>query len=69
MSDFTLEKVNKAIANILEGGQSYSIAGRSLTRADLSMLYKLRNDLMAQENVSGDSELFGDTYVAQFGGR
>lgn len=33
-----LEQVNKAIAAVLVGGQSYKIGSRSLTRADLSML-------------------------------
>ena len=31
-----LEQVNKAIAAVLVGGQSYKIGSRSLTRADLS---------------------------------
>ena len=39
-----LQKVNKAIAAVLVGGQSYRIGTRSLTRADLSMLKKLREE-------------------------
>ena len=31
-----LEQVNKAIAAVLVGGQSYKIGSRSLTRADLA---------------------------------
>lgn len=34
-----LERVQAAIAAIEEGAQSYSIAGRSLTKADLGRLY------------------------------
>lgn len=34
-----LERVQAAIAAIESGAQSYSVAGRSLTRADLSTLY------------------------------
>ena len=43
-----LEQVNKAIAAVLVGGQSYKIGSRSLTRADLSMLKAMRDDLEAQ---------------------
>ena len=39
-----LEQVNKAIAAVLVGGQSYKIGSRSLTRADLSMLKAMRDD-------------------------
>ena len=38
-----LEQVNKAIAAVLVGGQSYKIGSRSLTRADLSMLKAMRD--------------------------
>lgn len=43
-----LEEVNKAIYTVLAGGQSYKIGSRSLTRADLSLLYNMKNDLTAQ---------------------
>lgn len=43
-----LEQVNKAIAAVLVGGQSYKIGSRSLTRADLSMLKSMRDDLEAR---------------------
>lgn len=43
-----LEQVNKAIAAVLVGGQSYKIGSRSLTRADLSMLKAMRDDLEAK---------------------
>lgn len=42
-----LVEVNSAISAILGGAQSYSIAGRSLSRADLSALLKERTRLEA----------------------
>lgn len=60
-----LVQINNAISAILLGGQSYTIGSRKLSRADLSQLYKMRQDLEAQaiadENQSG---LFDDCYVA-----
>jgi hypothetical protein len=40
-----LKQINSAITAILSGAQSYSIGTRSLTRADLSTLYKRKNTL------------------------
>ena len=60
-----LVEINKAILTILQGGQSYQIGSRKLTRADLSQLYKMRQEiesgLNADDNKTG---LFDDTYVA-----
>lgn len=42
-----LQAVNDAILACLSG-QSYSIAGRSVTRANLTELRKLRNELQAE---------------------
>ena len=64
-----LTEVNKAIQSILMGGQSYKIGSRSLTRADLSLLRSMRNDLQAQVNAEGNTSLLSDTYVAVFDGR
>ena len=64
-----LTEVNKAIQSILLGGQSYKIGSRSLTRADLSLLRSMRNDLQAQLAGETPSSLFSDTYVAVFDGR
>lgn len=64
-----LTEVNKAIQSILLGGQSYKIGSRSLTRADLSLLRAMRNDLQAQVNAEGNTSLLSDTYVAVFDGR
>jgi hypothetical protein len=64
-----LVEVNKAIQSVLVGGQSYKIGSRSLTRADLSLLRDMQNDLQAQVASEGDSSLFSDTYVAVFDGR
>lgn len=52
-----LEQVNKAIAAVLVGGQSYKIGSRSLTRADLSMLKAMRDDLEAQVDAGKPSHL------------
>ena len=64
-----LTEVNNAIYVVLVGGQSYKIGTRQLTRADLSLLYKLRNDLTAQIAAEGSTSLLDDTYVAVFDGR
>ena len=64
-----LTEVNNAIYAVLVGGQSYNIGTRQLTRADLSLLYKLRNDLTAQIAAEGSTSLLDDTYVAVFDGR
>ena len=64
-----LEQVNKAIAAVLVGGQSYKIGSRSLTRADLSMLKDMRDDLEAQVVAGTPSHLLDRTYGAYFDGR
>ena len=42
------EEVDKAITAVLVGGQSYKIGSRSLTRANITELRKLRADLAAE---------------------
>lgn len=64
-----LSKVNKAIYTILVGGQSYKIGSRQLTRADLSMLYKMKNDLQAGVVAAEGGELMDRAYAAFFEGR
>ena len=64
-----LEEVNKAIYAVLVGGQSYQIGSRKLTRADLNLLYNMKNDLTAQVQREGETQLLDDTYVAVFDGR
>ena len=64
-----LMEVNKAIYTVLVGGQSYKIGSRQLTRADLNLLYNMKNDLTAQVAAQEDSRLMDDTYVAVFEGR
>lgn len=51
-----LEEVNEAISDILIGGQSYKIGSRTLTRADLATLYKMKNEL---ESVINGEEASG----------
>ncbi|WP_313525442.1 peptidylprolyl isomerase [Anaerotignum sp.] len=63
-----LREVEAAISTILKGGQSYKIGSRSLTRADLGTLMKMRDELLMQVQ-SGGGVLFGNTSVAFFEGR
>jgi hypothetical protein len=77
MSDITektspqemLTEVDKAIYSVLVGGQSYQIGTRKLTRADLNLLYKMKNDLTAQVAAQGANKLLDDTVCAVFSGR
>jgi hypothetical protein len=50
MADYASEliQIDAAITAILTGAQSYSIAGRSMSRADLSALYDRKRWLEAQ---------------------
>lgn len=64
-----LEQVNQAIASVLAGGQSYKIGSRSLTRASLSDLKALRDDLQSQLEASEANGLLDRTRVAVFDGR
>lgn len=63
-----LNEVETAISTILKGGQSYKIGSRSLTRADLGTLIKLRNELLMQVQAGG-GRLLANTSVAFFEGR
>lgn len=64
-----LTEVNNAIYAVLVGGQSYKIGTRQLSRADLNLLYTMRNDLTAQIAAEGATSLLDDTFVAVFDGR
>lgn len=64
-----LKEVNNAIYAVLMGGQSYKIGSRQLSRADLKLLYDMKNDLTAQIAAEGESSLLDDTFVAVFEGR
>lgn len=64
-----LSQVDAAIQNILVGGQSYRLGNRSLTRADLGILRKMRNELLSQVNGEDDSCLIPNTCAAFFEGR
>lgn len=64
-----LEEVNNAIYTVLVGGQSYKLGTRQMTRADLNLLYKMKNDLTAQIQLENGNHLLDDTYVAIFSGR
>lgn len=62
-----LAEVNEAISTILKGGQSYKIGSRSLSRADLSALLKMKNDIEQQlaDETSGNG-LMDNTTVGFF---
>ncbi len=64
-----LGAVDEAIISVISGGQSYKIGSRQLQRADLAMLYKMKNDLQAQEMRSNESSLIPGAYVGVFDGR
>ena len=60
-----LEQVEQAIFNIAAGGQSYRIGSHQVTRADLNMLYKIKNDLESQ--LSGGTQgLLDNCFTAVF---
>lgn len=63
-----LLEVNKAISNILVGGQEYRIGSRSLTRADLNTLLDMQRDLQSQL-ANKDTSLMDNTYIGVFDGR
>lgn len=63
-----LAEVNKAIYAVLAGGQSYTIGTRSLTRADLSLLKQMREELEAEITADSSSFLLDNTFVAVFTG-
>lgn len=61
-----LAEVNNAIYAVLRGGQSYRIGSRQLSRADLSLLRAMREELQAEIAAKGESSLLDNTYVAVF---
>lgn len=60
-----LSETEKAIRKILNGGQSYKIGTRSVTRADLSTLLSMREQLRSEVETQ-ESGLLGHTSVAYF---
>lgn len=68
-TEMILSEVETAITTVLIAGQSYKIGSRSLTRADLNLLIKMRNDLRTQLTQEGSNGLLDNTYLAVFEGR
>ena len=64
-----LLEVDTAIHAVLLGGQSYKLGTRSVTRADLALLRKMRDDLAAQLQQEDNGNLMGGVVVAVFEGR
>ena len=68
-TEMMLSEVETAITTVLVAGQSYKIGSRSLTRVDLNLLIKMRNDLRTQLTQEGSNGLLDNTYLAVFEGR
>lgn len=70
ITGLTLSQVEEAINAILEGGQSYKIGTRSLTRADLKELVSLRNQLVTEQGSAADTDAgIPGASIALFSGR
>lgn len=58
-----LAEVNAAISAVVSGAQSYTVGSRSLTRASLAELRRLKDDLLAEldelENGGSRGRLVG----------
>lgn len=54
---YQLAQIDVAISAVLSGAQSYSIAGQSITRADLLALQRLKQQLIT--TLSGGGIRFG----------
>ena len=64
-----LLEVDTAIHAVLLGGQRYKLGTRRVTRADLSLLRQMRDDLAAQLQTEDNGNLLGGVVVAVFEGR
>ncbi len=63
----TLAQVDAAIQKVLQGGQSYTLGQRQVTRANLQYLMQLRREMAAQEATGADDpQAFPRTSVAIF---
>lgn len=58
-----LVQINQAIYEIESGAQEYRVGGKTVRKADLSVLYKERIRL---EQLARDEQAAGGTYVATF---
>lgn len=68
--DLTLETINAAIAAVAVGGQSYKIGSRTLTRANLTELRNLRNQMLEEQAAEQNEESgIRGTSIALFSGR
>lgn len=66
-----LDEVNNAIKVVAVAGASYRLGSRSVTRANLTELKNLRQELAAEVEADNNknSGLFASTYLASFEGR
>lgn len=61
-----LDSVNKAIADVEDGAQSYTLNGRTLTRASLGRLYDQRDKLEMRIAIANNG---GRGFKAKYRGR
>lgn len=64
-----LASVRKAIYNAEQGGQSYKIGSRQLTRVEYASLLAQEEKLASALAAEDNGTLFADTYAAFFEGR
>ena len=66
-----LKEVNQAIKGVAVAGASYRLGSRSVTRANLTELKNLRQELAAEVEAENNknSGLFASTCLASFEGR
>lgn len=68
--DLTLDTINAAIAAVAVAGQSYKIGSRTLTRANLTELRNLRNQMLEEQAATqNDGNGIRGTSIAIFSGR
>ena len=63
------QAAGQAMVSILKGGQSYKLGTRQLTRAALSEVRSLKDNLDAEEAAENGNGFLDNCYVACFDGR
>lgn len=65
----TVAQIDAAIEALLTGGQLYSIAGRSFTRANLKDLQELRTQVLQEESRAAGGTSAVPDFSRSSGGR
>lgn len=63
------DALDEAILAVSQGGQSYQLGSRKLTRAQLPDLLKARSEIAAEIAAESSTGLFDNCYTAIFDGR